>query len=87
MTASVSSTTSSSSSSAAAGAVAQGQADAAVASGKGSSSTSFTSMNNLQASNPKLFNAMMQGLATSIINQSKAHNDRLVKLIQEGEDH
>lgn len=46
-------------------------------------STKFKDMNELKAKAPKVFNAMMQGIAINIIGEMQDHQTRLKKLWRE----
>lgn len=58
-----------------------------VASGGGPTmSTTLSSMDALKKLNPDLYNKMLEGLGMTMINEMKTHQERLKKLIQEGEN-
>lgn len=48
-----------------------------------SSSTHVNSLSELRTKAPKVYNAMMQGIAMDICNDMKHHQDRLKKLVRE----
>lgn len=48
--------------------------------------TTFESLNDLQKKAPKVFNAMMQGIAINIIGEMQDHQTRLKKLWRESRD-
>lgn len=46
--------------------------------------TTVSSMQDLKLKSPELYNAMMMGIATNIINQSKRATERLKEIIRQG---
>lgn len=54
------------------------------AGGEVSASTTVKNMEDLKQKAPEVYNAMLQGIAMSMINQSKRAADRLKEIIRQG---
>lgn len=63
----------------------EGASPNAQAEGKLTADTKFTSMGEFQKKQPKLFNMMMQGIATNIVNEMRDHQERLKELMRKAE--
>ncbi|CCB85665.1 MULTISPECIES: hypothetical protein [Parachlamydia] len=53
--------------------------------GNYTSTTSINSLADLKKKAPKVYNAMMQGIAMNICNEMKAHQDRLKKMMRDAQ--
>lgn len=50
-------------------------------------STAISSMGDLEKKAPTVYKAMLEGIATNIINEMKAHEDRMKEINRKNRDH
>ena len=51
------------------------------------SASTISSLADLKKKSPKVYNMMMQGIAMNICNEMEHHQERLKKMMREGEQH
>jgi hypothetical protein len=59
------------------------QIAAATNAGTSDSKTNFGTMNQLKEKSPKLYNMMLQGIATNMVNELKDHQTRIKEMMRE----